>query len=161
MVCYNHLEVLKMKKLLAVLLALSLVFVFVFAGCGDADNGTESSSPTSSKPVIDDDDDEDKEPLVLSDGYEYFARTLKSRDFKIEKPEDLSNYKLGYINGTDSEKIAKYYEGSKGSAGYNGPNDAYSGLALDVDIIIVDRMAAEDEHYADRITLYGPFESAN
>lgn len=150
-----------MKKILAILLALALLFVL--CACGET-SGKKTNGSSNTTTTVEDDEDE-KEPLVLQDETEYYVCAIQTKHVVIEKASDLSNYKIGYIISNssthDSEAIAKYYEGDKGIAGYNGENDSFSGLSQDIDVNIVTKQAAEEyvQKHSDKLEIVfkGPY----
>ena len=134
----------KMKKMIICMMILALSFCFV--GCGN-----NSNEDTPSKIKVDNtesyDEYEEKEPLVLKENAKYVLVALKTKYIVINSEEDFANLKVAYLDNTDGEAYAKYYDFEEIGM-YNAPNDLHSGVTgkdFDVGLIDEEKLSTYDD----------------
>ena len=125
-----------MKKILIFIMLLTMIFSLV--GCGNS-----KSDDTVSKVKVENNDaeefEEENEPLELKENAEYVLVALKSKYIVVESEEDFSSLKVAYIDETDGEAYAKYYDFAEIGM-YNAVNDLHSGITgMDFDVGIIDK----------------------
>ncbi|MBR2884803.1 MAG: hypothetical protein IKB93_08410 [Clostridia bacterium] len=133
-----------MKKLIICMMILVLSFCFV--GCGD-----NSNEDTPSKIKVENTDSydeyEEKEPLDLKENAKYVLVALKTKYIVINSEEDFANLKVAYLDDTDGEAYAKYYDFEEIGM-YNAPNDLHSGIKgkdFDVGLIDEEKLSTYDD----------------
>ena len=125
-----------MRKILIFMMLLTMIISLV--GCGNS-----QSDDTVSKDKVENNEteefEEEKEPLELKENAEYVLVALKSKYIVVESEEDFSSLKVAYIDETDGETYAKYYDFAE-TGMYNAVNDLHSGITgRDFDVGIIDK----------------------
>ena len=125
-----------MRKILIFMMLLTMIISLV--GCGNS-----QSDDTVRKVKVENNEteefEEEKEPLELKENAEYVLVALKSKYIVVESEEDFSSLKVAYIDETDGETYAKYYDFAE-TGMYNAVNDLHSGITgRDFDVGIIDK----------------------
>ena len=143
-----------MKKLLALLLC--LIFVFSITACGQKPSDDDKTKDPVSDVYDEEEEEEEKGPPPVLDGVdEYVIVARIDSDIEINSLDDLKNYTVGIINGTDSAKVGEYY--AKDCFDASMDNDIMSRFTTgsEGDLAIIRKMSAE--HYTNKVKIvYGP-----
>ena len=120
--------------------------IISLVGCGNS----QSDNNESKVKVENNETDqslEDNESLELKEDAEYVLVALKSKYIVVESQEDFADLKVAYIDETDGEVYAKYYDFEE-TGMYNAINDLHSGIKgrdFDVGLIDKDKLSTYDD----------------